>query len=388
MTVHFVYVHNNHINTTSAIGREIPKRLQERFDVRVHHPNEEGSVYPSRGDILIGHPNRYGPCFFSRSFAHPGWARRIVFAPLSLGMLEDAAAIDPIVQAADICLAITGAFWFDSIAASPISHWQHKTMRCDLGVNRDQFPNIKSRFNPAGRRRFLYIGNADPMRGGDFLMRLANANPELEIGWIRASDSRHCLDSIVEPQTRRLAKAMANSRLKIYADVHWHRPEGLKIIADHDFLLHCGRSDAMPSEVLEAASWGLVPVTTPQCGFPEDDWMTHIPLDDIGGASAILQNMNTCADGELFVRQAAGFRLLESQYNWDHVTDQVRAAIEAPLPVTPADATWQQRARRNSRMLKRHLLRTRYKRRIDAMLQRFPRPFEGVIRRDTLTAEG
>lgn len=358
MTIHFVYVSNAHINTTSALAREIGRRLAEDYEVKLHHPNDTGVIIPAQGDILIGHPNRYRSCLFSRSFAQSGWAKRIVFAPFSLGMLEDAAAIDPLVCVADLYLAITGAYWFDAVDGSAVSHWRHKMMRCDLGVERGHFPKIKSRFNPPGRRRFLYIGNADPMRGGDFLATLADANPELEFGWIRASNSRHCLDDVVEPSTIRLNRRMRASRLKARV-LSWHRPDGLQIISQYDVILSCARSEAMPCEILEAASWGLVPVTTPQCGYEADEWMSHMPLDDVAAASTVLHRLNHCDETELKERQAAGFRILERRYNWDAVSAQVRAALEGPIPRAPEDAAWVAEARANQRRLKALLLRHR-----------------------------
>lgn len=357
MTVHFVYVTGKGFDTSTAIAREIPARLRAHHDVQVHDPRDPATIRPEPGDVLIGHPNRHGDCLFRRSFAEAGWARRIVFAPFSHGMLEDAAAIDDLVDAADLYLAITGPYWFDSAGETAVSHWVHKMRRCDLGLNRGQFPRIKSRFNPPGMRRFLYIGNADPMRGGDFLAALADANPDLEIAWIRAADARHCLDGEVEPQTRRLSRAMRGSRLKIHNGVHWRQPSGLKVVATHDVILNCGRSDAMPSEVLEAASWGLVPVTTPQCGYLADDWMTHIPLDDVAGASAVLRALNGAPEADLLARQAAGVRRLDERYNWDAVARQVQGAITASIPPEPDDPAWQARRRRNRRTLRGLLLR-------------------------------
>lgn len=353
MTVHFVYVTGRGFDTTTAISREIPARLGALHDIQVHDPRDPGVIRPGPGDVLIGHPNRHGDCLFRRSFVQTGWTRRIVFAPFSHGMLEDAAAIDELVDAADLYLAITGPYWFDSVGGTDVSHWAHKMRRCDLGVNRGQFPCIKSRFNPPGRRRFLYIGNASPMKGGDVLAAIAEANPDLDIGWIRASDARHCLDSEMDAPTRRLSRVMGRSRLSAHDALAWRQPEGLAVVATYDVILACGRSDAMPCEVLEAASWGLVPATTPKCGYPAGDWMAHIPSNDPAAAGAVLRALAQAPERELKGRQAAGFRQLEARYNWDQVAGQVHDAIVGPVPPTPDDPAWHERRRRNRQVLRR-----------------------------------
>ena len=352
MTVHLVYVNEPSIGTHHSIAREVAERLRNHYKVEVHHPNDPITVRPEPGDVLIGHPNRYGVCAFRRSFGQPGWRRRIVFAPFSVGMLEDAAAIDDLVCEADVSLAVTGQYWLDALPDSLVSHWGYKMMRCDLGVNRQHYPQVKSRFRAAGQRRFLYIGSSIEMKGGDFLAALADANPDIHVGWISTGDTRHCLDFVSEPSTRRLGERMRSSRLAEYRYVRWRSAEGMRLVSTFDFILICGRSDALPCEALECASYGLVPVTTPQCGFPEDDWMTHLPLDDVEGGSAVLRRLSGCPEEELIARQTAGFRLLESRYNWDCVARQVRDAIESPIAAPPDDPSWRSRREANQRRLR------------------------------------
>lgn len=360
MTVHFVYVHGDPVDSTMAIVHEIVPRLQPQHDIAVHHPSDPATIIPRPGDILIGHPNRYGDCLFRRSFKQAGWARRIVFAPFSHGLPKDAALIDDLVVEADLYLAITGPYWWEGIADTAFSHWHHKMLPLALGSNRDYFPPIRSRFNPPGQRRFLYIGNADLMKGGDYLAELADANPDLHFGWMRTGDGRHCLDASEEPPTDANRKRMMASRLEQLPAIRWRSPEGLQIIATYDVFIACGRSDAMPCEILECTAWGLVPVTTPQCGYPANDWITHIPLDNVGSASAILRAINALPDVELKARQAAGWRELDTHYTWDRAAAQVRHALECPLPEAPHGSEFQAREMQNRRALRKIVARERH----------------------------
>lgn len=353
MTVHFVYVHGNGIDTTTGIVREAVPRLRARHDVVVHSPNDPAVIHPKPGDILIGHPNRHGDCLFRRSFAQQGWARRIVFAPMSHAVLTDAALIDNLVVDADLHLAITGQYWIDTIAQSPLSHWQHKTIRTPLGINRAHFPPIKSRFNSPGKRRFLCIGNADFLKGGDRLAALADANPDTHFGWIRTSDTRHCLRYEEDPATPGIRRTMRASRLHEYPVIDWRRPDGWRIMADYDFFILLSRSEALPCEVLEAASYGLVPVLTPHGGFAQDDWITHVPGDNIPAASAVIQNLQHAPEQDLLARQAAGRRRLDDTYTWDAVAAAIETALTCDIPRDPDNPVWRERRLANRKVLRR-----------------------------------
>lgn len=352
MTVHLVYVHGSGIDTTTGIARESVPRLRAWHDLVVHSPNDPAVICPKPGDILIGHPNRHGDCLFRRSFAQAGWARRIVFAPMSHAVLTDAALIDDLVVAADLHLAITSQHWIDTMAQTPLSHWQYKTLRAPLGINRAHFPPLKSRFNPPGKRRFLFIGNADFLKGGDRLAALANANPDIEIGWIRTSDTRHCLAYDEDPATPGIRKVMQASRLRQYPVIDWRRPDGWQIVADYDFFILLSRSEALPCEVLEAGAYGLVPVLTAQSGFAEEDWITLVPGDDVSTASTILRHLLHAPEADLLARQAAGRRHLDQTYRWDAVAQAIETALTCPIPTAPADPAWHARQADNRKQLR------------------------------------
>lgn len=367
MTVHLIYVSGDPVDSTQAIVHETVPRLRARHDIVVHHPSDPITIEPRPGDVLIGHPNRYGDCIFRRSFVQPGWARRIVFAPFSYGMPADAALIDDLVMEADLYLAISGDTWWQGLPDSVLSHWRYKMVPFDLGVNRTFYPPLRSHCNPPGQRKFLYIGGADPMKGGDYLAELANRNPDLHFGWLRTGDGRHCLDHSEELQTPAIRKRLFAANLTCFEGVYWRHPEGLKILAEHDFVINCGRSDAMPCEILECAGWGLVPVVTPQSGYAANDWLTHIPLDRPDEASAILQAMNHWPDELLRRKQAAGWAQLDARYNWDRAAEQLHHAIACPIPSMPTDKDWQGRASRNRLALRQTLARVRRAERLHAV---------------------
>lgn len=339
MTIHFVYIKGDSISTPNAITNEVSRRLANFYPVKVYDWNDPVVITPKPGDILIGHPTRDSEqTVFNMSLKQPGWARTIVFSPFAHAMLEYNGYTDPFVMAADLYLAICGRYWFDTNESSAASHWHYKMIHCDLGVNREHFPHVKKSFNPAGRRRFLFIGRTMPSKGVDFLCRIAEANPTIDFGWIGQGE-------------------VPSKRIVPHGRHDFKNPASLQLAASYDFLITCGRSDANPTTILEASAWGLIPVATLQSGYYGNDWLVNIPLDDVAGASSIINDLNSCPESDLLARQQAGFRELDSHYNWDRVVRQICEAIQMPIPAEPTDPAWRRRKLRNQAEIQRILRR-------------------------------
>lgn len=354
MTVHFVYNKGHALKTPERILYELSKRVARAYHLKTYAMNELGSITPQPGDILIGHPSRFTDnSIFNRSFHHPGWAKRIVICPFSYGMPLDAAAIDPLVEAADHYLAMCGPYWFETVGQSLLSHWQYKMRRIDLGVNRADYPASKTAFNPRGKRRFLYIGNAGPMKGGDIFCALAEANPDMEFGWMNWTGPRNCPAGTLLRDYLAIERRLRAGRITVHGGANWQDQDHVGTVTSYDFLLTCGRSDSNPSTIFETSAWGLIPIAPKTCGFYEDDWLVNIPLDDFAAASGILRALNNAPEDELMARQAAGFRQLDQTYTWDRAAQQMIDCIAAPSPLAPVDAEWLNRKTRNQAELRR-----------------------------------
>lgn len=385
MTVHFVYNKGPFLKTPETIMHELSRRLAGRCHLKTYSTLERGTIMPSPGDILLGHPSRYArDSIFNRSFEQDGWAKKIVFCPFSHAMPRDAAAIDPLVDRADHYLALCGPWWFDTMGDSLLSHWRYKTMRCDLGINRSDYPLTKTGFNPPGQRRFLYIGNAGPMKGVDYFCALAEANPHLSFGWIGWQGPGQRPAGTLRREYRPLERRLLSGPVITHGGANWRDRASTDLVASHDFLLTCGRSDSNPTTILEATAWGLVPVAPVQCGYYGDDWLLNIPLDDIVGASSVLNALNMAPEAELVARQAAGLRRLDSHYTWDRAADQIMACILAPAAEMPDDLDWHARKQANETVLAGLMRRYRQDQRMEDAIHRvidFPRAATDRIRR-------
>lgn len=234
-----------------------------------------------------------------------------MICPFSHGIPSYSAFQDSVIRNCDLYLAITGAYWFQSMDRSLYRDWIPKTRHLDLAVNRAHFPNLKYRFNPAGQRRFVYIGSKGFHKNTGYLAEIASVNPGLSFSWIGGDPSSEI------------------SGFEGLGYVDFQTSDGCKLIAKHDFLLTVGDSDPNPTTILEAMSWGLIPICTPQSGYYQVPGIINVPLKNVAEASRILRWTNTLEEGKLLEMQSINFKALDDRYNYDRLAAQVIEAIES-----------------------------------------------------------
>jgi hypothetical protein len=93
-------------------------------------------------------------------------------------------------------------------------------------------------------------------------------------------------------------------------------------------MITTGSADANPTTILEAMSWGLIPVCTPQSGYCGYAGIPNVPLDDVAGAVAVITRLQQAPEAELEAMRADNELLLDSHFTWTRFCSQVEAAID------------------------------------------------------------
>lgn len=311
-TIHFVYPRDpERFSSPWCIGNEVGNRLERDYAVRFYGWRDRVRIDAAPGDVLLGHPHWSAATVYRRSLDHPNLARRIILAPY-VGDLRQVAFHDRAIDRSDLFLAITGGYWFKRIADTPMARWATKMRHLDLAVNRDHFPSLQRPFNPPGQRRFAYIGHTAKNKNTPYLSRIAAAVGDGSIGWIG-----------------RGRKPIPG--LQPLGFCNFTTAEGRATLSGFDFMLTVGDHDANPTTILEALSWGLIPVCTPQSGYEDTPGIVNVPLDDPQGAARVLQQLQQCPEAELQRLRQAGEDMLTRHFHWDRLYAQVRAAIEAKV---------------------------------------------------------
>lgn len=309
-TVHLIYPHGSQISNPNAIGRQLGSRLGKKYRVIYHEINEAGVIRPAEDDVLIGHswPTL---SLFSRSCAQPGWKRVILMQPYCHGdyLADLDAFVERFIRHCDLFLAITDSYWFKDIPNSQFKHWFPKMRQLDLAVDRKDFPALKMYFNPPGKRRFVYIGDGKKCKNTEYLSQVAQSLPEMEFGWIGT-----------------------NSRLtgvRTFGHMDFGTQAAKDQVSQYDFLIHVSKADGNPTTVLEAMSWGLIPVCTPESGYESLPGILNVPLNRLNEAAARLRDLQYYPKNDLRDLQQLNWKAIEDHFNWDRFTRDVIDAIES-----------------------------------------------------------
>jgi glycosyltransferase involved in cell wall biosynthesis len=306
--VHLVYPHREVPSCPDAIGWQLGQRLREQFDVR-HYDWDARAVIPAQpGELLLGHAHPDPRTIFRRSLRTSKWARTVLLEPFNHDLAQ-VGFLHPIVPRVDLFLAITGRFWIDTLPSSPLAHWAPKLRGIDLAVDRAAFPILFDTARPPGLRRVVYIGGDPRCKNVGYLAEIAAHLPDVEFGWIGSG-------STVLNGVRR------------HGHLDFSTRDGQEIVAQYDVLLTVGQADANPATILEAMSWGLVPVCTPESGYTGEPGILNVPLGDAARAAAVLRGLLD-APSEHFERlRRVNWERLEAHYNWDRFAHDVEQALE------------------------------------------------------------
>lgn len=309
-TIHFVYPRDPARHSSPwCIGNEVGRRLERDYEVRSYGWKDPVTIDAVPGDVLIGHPHWSPSTVYRSSLHHPNLARRIILAPY-VGDLRQVAFHDRVIDASDLFLAITGGYWFARIGASAMARWRPKMRHVDLAVNREHFPLLRRRFNPAGQRRFVYIGHTAKNKNTPYLTRIAATRPDAQIDWI--GRGRHRIRGVRPLGFQDFSTAA-----------------GRNLLASYDFMITVGNHDANPTTILESMAWGLIPVCTAQSGYEATPGVVNVPLGDAAAAGRVLTHLQHCPEAELQALRDAGEAMLQAHFHWDRVYAQVRDAIES-----------------------------------------------------------
>ncbi len=292
----------------TSITANVYRALAARAQTRLYDVREHGVIAGGGDDVLIGHYLAGDPSgIWQRSCRDGRFAARIAMNPLHHGMPEVCGEMEPYVPMVDRIFGIMGPYWYDTWRDSALGHWFPKIVPFDMAIDVARFPRLKTRFNPPGRRRFLYIGWAGAQKGTHLLSDLFGLAP-----------SHTCI--AVGPAAR-IPNVECRPR------VRFTRPYLERLVEECDFLLSPGVSDANPTVVREAMAWGLPVACTPQSGYYGMPEILPLSISDMRHNVAMLDRLQHEDERDLTARADAARALVETKYTWERFTARLVEAI-------------------------------------------------------------
>jgi glycosyltransferase involved in cell wall biosynthesis len=312
LTIHLVYPHEPKARTPDSIGFNLAKELRFLgYDVRAYGLYEKLLLpfSPTSNDILIGHPRWEGNNTFRRLLKKKGWGRIIVLHPFCPRDLWSYAHLYFYCIFADSFIAITGKYWKNEIINTHFSEWHNKILQLDLAIDTKFFPQVKKKFNQAGKRKFLFVGNHPHFKNVDFLNRLAGNLKNVEFHRIG-------------PVSRKFKNLIQHGKIELSS------PDGRQIVKDMDFMITTGNRDANPTTIIELASMGLVSICPLGSGYYESDGVFNISGSNMTLAQKQINNFNFMDESALVKKREEMDRMIRTRYSWPVFSKNVIQEIE------------------------------------------------------------
>ncbi len=309
----------------ASITAHVYRALADRTKTRLYDVREHVAIRGGADDVLLGHylaGDESG--VWQRACRDGRFAVRIAMNPLHHQMAEVCAELDPYVPLVDRVFGVMGPYWYDTWRSSALGHWFPKIVPFDMAIDLAAFPRLKTRFNPPGKRRFLYIGWAGAQKGThllSILFGLAKSQRLVAVGPAGPLPNLECRPRVL-----------------------FTRPY-LEHLADEcDFLLVPGVSDANPTVVLEAMAWGFPVACTPQSGYYAMPEVLPLSVTNMAHNAGVLEMLQEADEDDLRARADAARALVETHYTWQRFTARLVEALNQamvekglkPLPVTDA----------------------------------------------------
>ena len=185
------------------------------------------------------------------------WKKVILLQPYTTNIYQ-VGFLFKVLPYCDKFIAICGNYWFNKARFSYFKKWLPIMVQQDMAINSKDYPFLKKNFNKKNRRKFLYIGNDATEKKLRYLKYLAGRLNTKNFSTIGAK-----IDG-----------------LKNYGYLNLKSNKSKKIISNYDFLILTSKYDANPTVILEAISFGLIPVVTHECGFSNMRGIINLKLNN------------------------------------------------------------------------------------------------------------
>ena len=316
--IHFVYSgdpkNDNAISAPGTITNKLYRYFEKHYAVKYYNLDDvSSSINVGENDIIIGHPHPDENTVIKRLFSKSSAGKYLLW-PLHTRIPEINRFALELAEKAHKLFIISGPYWLDTIERTDYGYLKNKIVRLDNAIDSNIFPMIKNSINSPGERGLFVLGRSGIEKGTKELFNLLMKIdcPLLVAGHYNAEDI-----SLLNkrPKTKFLGE-ISFSNKNVVDD----------ILTKCDFFINMSISDASPTTLLEAMSLGLIPITTPQCGYYYSSIILLSLFDDEHNIITINNALNMDED-QLKILQLKNRNIIEKYHNWDIFCDKIGKEI-------------------------------------------------------------
>jgi len=306
--LHFIYSgepkNDSAIRAPQTITNKLFRFLDNKIDVRYYDWSDTHCRFKvNKNDIILGHPHPDTNSILNKMFNQECNHKFLLWPFHTYIESFNNYALKP-AEIAKKLFAICGPYWIDTIDRSRFAHLKHKFIRIDNAIDCNIFPLQKKYFNKPGERGIFVIGRSGPEKGTTQLFNLLkDTDIKLIIAGNYSDDDKKILD---------------NRKNSIFiGNIDWSDKKIRQfIINECDFFANFSISDAAPTTLLECMSLGLIPVTTPQCGYYHPSFFLLSLICHEHNAITIF-NIQHCSNDQLQSMQRTNRLIIENIHTWD-----------------------------------------------------------------------
>lgn len=201
-------------------------------------------------------------------------------------------------------ITISGKYWSDTWQQSPLKNdlLNIDALHIRMAIDASEYPVVKKKFNPPGKRKFLYVGSTGYPKNTEELENIAAKCPNFQGGYISRGEIKGW-------------KKIAN-----FANL---TPEYMsKLAEEYDIFINTSEFDAQATTVLEQMCFGLPIACTPETGYVHQS-IIKLDVNDTQFNCKQVQLMQGMPTEDLINLAKKNREIAETVYNWDLFTKEV-----------------------------------------------------------------
>ena len=202
---------------------------------------------------------------------------------------------------------LSGKYWTDTWDQSPIKNYVKNLLRVNMGIDPLEYPVIKKKFNPKGKRKYLYIGQAAWYKNTPQLEKIAAAIPGFEGGYISTGEIKGW------------------QKIASWADLTPAYME--KLAEEYDIFVNVSSADPSPATILENMCFGFAVACTPESSYDYPS-LTRLHVNDTAFNVKRLLELQNMDEVELFRRAHVNREIAIKNHNWEEIAGKIVDFIE------------------------------------------------------------
>lgn len=175
-----------------------------------------------------------------------------------------------------------------------------------MGIDPKEYPYVKKRFNPKGKRKYLYIGHTAWYKNTVELERIAERMPEYEFVHIGGGTIRHW-------------KKRSNFAVLTPAYI-------AKLADEFDLFVNVSTADPQATTIIEQMCIGLSIACTPETGYDYPSLIRLSPDNTESNVQKLLA-FQDIEEKDLLAQARENRRLIEEMHSWKQFTEKVLAFV-------------------------------------------------------------